>query len=95
MRPDILNPLFAEISLFKGVGPALARPLERLDLKRAVDVAFHLPVSWVDRHLTDRLDMADAGRIIGTLLTPVARQSLKMPFMCSRVAATPSMNSDS
>ena len=71
MRPDILNPIFAEISLFKGVGPALARPLERLDLKRAVDVAFHLPVSWVDRHLTDRLDMADAGRIIGTVLTPI------------------------
>ena len=83
MRPDILNPLFAEISLFKGVGPALARPLERLDLKRAVDVAFHLPVSWVDRHLTDRLDMADAGRIIGTLLTPVdyrAGGSARAPF---------------
>ena len=83
MRPDILNPLFAEISLFKGVGPALARPLERLDLKRAVDVAFHLPVGWVDRHLTDRLDMADAGRIIGTLLTPVdyrAGGSARAPF---------------
>ncbi len=83
MRPDILNPIFAEISLFKGVGPALARPLERLDLKRAVDVAFHLPVSWVDRHLTDRLDMADAGRIIGTVLTPIdyrAGGSARAPF---------------
>ena len=71
MRPDILNPLFAEISVLKGVGPALARPLERLGLGRAVDVAFHLPVSWVDRILTDRLDMGDAGRVIGIPLTPV------------------------
>ena len=83
MRPDILNPLFAEISLFKGVGPALARPLERLGLARAVDVAFHLPVSWVDRHLTDRLDLADAGRVIGIMLTPVdyrAGGSARAPF---------------
>ncbi|HEX7782126.1 MAG TPA: ATP-dependent DNA helicase RecG [Sphingobium sp.] len=88
MRPDILNPLFAEISALKGVGPALARPLERLGLARAVDVAFHLPVSWVDRKLTDTLDMADAGRIIGIVLTPVeykASGGSRAPF---RVQAT-------
>lgn len=88
MRPDILNPLFAEISLFKGIGPALARPLERLGLARAVDVAFHLPVSWVDRHLTDRLDMADAGRVIGIELTPVdyrASGSARAPFRVDAV----------
>ncbi|CAM8637622.1 ATP-dependent DNA helicase RecG [Sphingobium cupriresistens] len=88
MRPDILNPLFAEISLFKGIGPALARPLERLGLARAVDVAFHLPVSWVDRHLTDRLDMADAGRVVGIELTPVdyrASGSARAPFRVDAV----------
>ncbi|WP_070151273.1 ATP-dependent DNA helicase RecG [Sphingobium phenoxybenzoativorans] len=90
MRPDILNPLFAEISALKGVGPALARPLERLGLARAVDVAFHLPISWVDRKLTDTLDMADAGRIIGIVLTPVeykASGGTRAPF---RVHATDS-----
>lgn len=83
MRPDILNPLFAEISLFKGVGSALARPLERLGLARAVDVTFHLPVSWVDRKLTDKLDADDAGRVIGTILTPIdyrASSSARAPF---------------
>jgi hypothetical protein len=30
MRPDLLNPLFAEAASLKGVGPGLARPLERL-----------------------------------------------------------------
>lgn len=83
MRPDILNPLFAEISALKGVGPALAKPLERLGLARAVDVAFHLPVNWIDRKLTDTLDAADAGCIIGIELTPVdyrAGGSARAPF---------------
>ena len=69
MRPDILNPLFAEVTVLKGVGPALAKPLERLHLSRVVDVAFHLPTGWVDRVARTELDMADAGRIIAITLT--------------------------
>ena len=49
MRPEILNPLFAETLVLKGVGPALAKPLDRLGLARVVDVAFHLPTGYVDR----------------------------------------------
>lgn len=88
MRPDILNPLFAEISVLKGVGPALARPLERLGVGRAVDALFHLPVSWVDRKLTDTLDIGDAGRMIGTILTPVeyrAGGGARAPFRVQAV----------
>lgn len=70
MRPEILNPLFAEVTALKGVGPALAKPLEKLRLSRAVDVAFHLPSGWIDRLPRDELDMADAGRTIAILLTP-------------------------
>ena len=39
MRPDILNPLFAEVEALKGVGPQVAKLLERLGLTRVVDVA--------------------------------------------------------
>ncbi|AUW58340.1 ATP-dependent DNA helicase RecG [Sphingobium sp. SCG-1] len=88
MRPDILNSLFAEISALKGVGAALAKPLERLGLARAVDVAFHLPVAWVDRLIVDELDMSQSGRIVGTVLTPVeykAGGGTRAPF---RVHAT-------
>ncbi|MGF7147532.1 ATP-dependent DNA helicase RecG [Sphingomonas zeicaulis] len=70
MRPDILNPLFAEVTALKGVGPALARPLERLGLARAVDVAFHLPTGLVERTRVHGLAMADVGRIISIVLTP-------------------------
>lgn len=72
MRPDILNPLFAEITALKGIGPGLAKPLERLGLARAVDVAFHLPTGFIDRVERDELDMADVGRVIAIQLTPVS-----------------------
>ena len=29
MRPEILNPLFAEVEALKGIGPGLKKPLER------------------------------------------------------------------
>ncbi len=70
MRPDILNPLFAEVTALKGVGPGLARPLERLGLRRVVDVAFHLPTGHVDRLARNELMMADAGRVVSIVLTP-------------------------
>ena len=69
MRPQILNPLFAEVEALKGVGPQLAKPLHRLKLDRVVDVLFHLPVSWIDRKRVDELDEADVGRIITIELT--------------------------
>jgi ATP-dependent DNA helicase RecG len=69
MRPDILNPLFAEVEVLKGIGPTLAKPLHRLKLDRVVDILFHLPVSWIDRKKVARLDVADVGRTIIVELT--------------------------
>jgi ATP-dependent DNA helicase RecG len=69
MRPDILNPLFAEVEVLKGIGPALAKPLHRLKLDRVVDILFHLPVGWIDRKRVEALDEADVGRTIVVALT--------------------------
>lgn len=69
MRPDILNPLFTENIALKGVGAAVAKPLERLGLLRAVDLAFHLPVSWIERQRVRRLAEAESGRMVGIVLT--------------------------
>ncbi len=87
MRPDILNPLFAEVTALKGVGAALAKPLDRLGLARAVDVAFHLPSGWVDRLPRTELDMADAGRTIAITLTPRDIRSSSSPRGPTRVNA--------
>jgi ATP-dependent DNA helicase RecG len=70
MRPDILNPLFAEVEVLKGVGPQLAKPLARLGLARAIDLLFHLPTGWIDRKAVTELDDADVGRIITVTVTP-------------------------
>ena len=71
MRPEILNPLFAEVEVLKGVGPALAKPLKRLGLERAVDLLFHLPTGWVERKRVETVDVADAGSVVTVLVTPV------------------------
>jgi ATP-dependent DNA helicase RecG len=69
MRPDILNPLFAEVEVLKGIGPQLAKPLHRLALNRVVDILFHLPVGWIERRRVETLDEGDVGRTITILLT--------------------------
>lgn len=75
MRPEILNPLFAEIEALKGVGPGIARPLERLGLKRVVDVLFHLPTGVIERRRVARLDDAGPGELIAIEVTPVDYKS--------------------
>jgi ATP-dependent DNA helicase RecG len=70
MRPDILNPLFAEVEALKGVGPQLAKPLHRLGLNRVVDLLFHLPVNWIDRKPVAGVEEADVGRIVTVAVTP-------------------------
>jgi len=69
MRPDLLNPLFAETTGLKGVGPGLARPLERLGLTRIRDLAYHLPDRFVSRRVVTRLDDAAIGENIVIALT--------------------------
>jgi ATP-dependent DNA helicase RecG len=61
MRPDILNPLFAEVESLKGVGPGIARPLDRLGLKRVKDMLYHFPTGWTYRKSVARVDEVDVG----------------------------------
>lgn len=70
MRPELLNPLFAEIEVLKGIGPAVAKPLAKLGLSRVVDLLFHLPTGSVHRHHVARLDDAQDGTIISIEVTP-------------------------
>ncbi len=72
MRPDILNPLFAEVEALKGVGPTMAKPLRKLKLERVVDLLFHLPTGAVERKPVDTVEAEDVGRIIIVRLTPTS-----------------------
>ena len=70
MRPDLLNPLFAEVAGLKGIGPQLAKPLEKLALSRVKDLAYHLPDRFVQRRAVAVLNDADVGEQIVIALTP-------------------------
>lgn len=87
MRPDILNPLFAEVEALKGVGPTLAKPLRKLALERVVDLLFHLPTGSVDRKPVDTVEAEDSGRIVTVRLVPISYRASggRGPF---RVGAT-------
>ena len=56
MRPEALNPLFAEVQTLDGVGPKLMKPLEKLGLTRIKDLAYHLPERFVSRTAIADLD---------------------------------------
>jgi len=71
MRPDVLNPLFAEVETLKGVGPNIAKALARLDLTRAIDLAYHLPTGTIDRVRAPHASQALIGRILVLDVTPV------------------------
>ena len=49
MRPDVLNPLFAEVDTLPGVGPQVTKLLKRLDVTRVVDLLYHLPTGVIER----------------------------------------------
>ncbi len=75
MRPDRLNPLFTMADSLKGVGPGLARPLEKLGLTRVKDFAYHLPDRFVQRRAVANLDEASIGEQIVVALTPIEHRS--------------------
>lgn len=64
MRPEILNPLFASVEGFKGVGARYAKLLGNLcGGLRVVDMLWHLPASLIDRTYAVPLKVAETGRI--------------------------------
>jgi len=49
MRPEVLNPLFAEVESLKSVGPQLVKMLKRLGIVRVLDLLYHLPTGVIER----------------------------------------------
>src|SRR6478735_5685353 len=70
MRPDVLNPLFAEVEALKGVGPQVAKLLKRLNLTRVVDVLYHLPTGAIERIKAAAASAELLGRNVILELTP-------------------------
>lgn len=77
MRPERLNPLFAEVESLAGVGPALVRALARLDIVRVRDLLFHLPVGWRRTHWLDRLVDGREGERVALRVVITGREAAR------------------
>ncbi|MPY74694.1 MAG: ATP-dependent DNA helicase RecG [Alphaproteobacteria bacterium] len=72
MRPDILNPLFAQATSLPGIGPRLAKLVEKVAGAAVVHLLWHLPRDVIDRSLSPAVADAPAGTIV-TLRVAVDR----------------------
>lgn len=63
MRPEILYPLFAPITVLNGVGPRFAKLFEGLAGPQVVDLCWHLPSGIIDRRYAPQVAAAEPGRI--------------------------------
>src|SRR4051794_19632259 len=63
MRPEILFPLFAPAPSLPGVGPRLAKLVEKVAGPHVVDLLWHLPTGIVDRRFAPTVADAPEGRI--------------------------------
>jgi len=84
MRPEILNPLFAQATSLEGIGPRLAALLARVTGgARVVDVVWLLPHGVIDRSRRVTLDAAHPGDIV-TVAVTVGKHTLprttRMPY---------------
>ena len=77
MRPDILNPIFAELDTLDGIGPKIRKPLEKLRLMRLRDAAYHLPERFVSRRSIANLDEGAEGENVVIALTPTEHRAAR------------------
>ena len=59
-RPEILFPLFAELTSLDGVGPKTAQNMAGLGVEKPRDLLFLLPFSGIDRTIKESVQGADA-----------------------------------
>jgi ATP-dependent DNA helicase RecG len=83
MRPEILYPLFQDITALTGIGKRTADLIERVAGPKAVHLALRLPTGIVDRRYAPKLGEAEPGRIATLRVTVsehVAGRSRRQPY---------------
>lgn len=74
MRPEILFSAFASVDSLPGVGPRIAKLIEKVAGPRVVDLYWHLPSGLVDRRFSPPVAKAPDG-VIATLKVTVERHT--------------------
>ncbi len=63
MRPEILFALFAPVTSLDGVGPRIAKLIEKVAGPHVVDLLWHLPTDVIDRRFAPKVAEAPPGAI--------------------------------
>jgi ATP-dependent DNA helicase RecG len=85
MRPDILNRIFAPVSVLPGVGPRLGKLVERLAGARVVDLLWHLPTGLIDRRYAPKVSDAREGMVATLTLWIDGHEAPRTPRLPYRV----------
>ena len=85
MRPQVLFPLFAAVTSLPGIGPKLAKLVEKAAGPHVVNLLWHLPQGLIDRRYAPTLDKAEAGRVASIEITVDEHQAPRNPRQPYRV----------
>lgn len=69
MRPQILNSLFRPVTALPGIGPRIAKLVERLAGPKVVDLLWHLPTGLIDRRFSPTIKDAPPGQVATITVT--------------------------
>ncbi|MGE3145676.1 MAG: ATP-dependent DNA helicase RecG [Pseudorhodoplanes sp.] len=73
MRPSLLDPLFAAVTVLPGIGPKVARLYDRLlgreDGARVLDLLLHMPSGAIDRRARPKLRDVVPGSVVTVAVT--------------------------
>ncbi len=78
LRPEVLNPLFAKVTALRGIGPRLAKVVEKLVGEKIVGLLWHLPAGLIDRRFSPKVGDAPPNEVV-TLQVEVLAHSPPPP----------------
>ena len=73
-RPEILFPLFSDLTKLDGVGPKTAQALGALNVTKPRDLLFTLPASGIDRKVRETVQGAEQGEVVTVEVTVESHQ---------------------
>lgn len=85
MRPQLLFPVFADLTTLRGIGPRLAPLYKRLVGIHIIDLLWHVPVGIIDRTYSPQLKSADRDRIATLTLTIIEHAPPRNPKLPYRI----------
>ena len=88
MRPEILYPLFAPVSVLPKVGAKIESHLARIDLTKILDLVFHAPINCINRSYCPKLEDVHREGIATLKITvvkhvPSPRKNLPYRVICA------------